>query len=60
MIPIKPLFDAIAMEDGQRDECLAKPVGTNESNRNEVFRRVNDLLEQLIASEAWVAREVVP
>jgi len=60
MIPIKPLFDAIAMEDGQRGECLAKLAGTNENNRGEIFRRVSDILEQLVAPEARAAREVVP
>ena len=45
------LFNAIVMEDGESDGCLADSTGTYESNRREVFGQTDDLLDQLVASE---------
>jgi len=50
-MPVEPSYGAIVMEDGQRDEFLAKPAGTNENNQSGVFRQANDLLDQPVASE---------
>ena len=41
----KPFLDAIVVEDGQRDGCLADPPGTDESDGFQVFGEVNDLLD---------------
>ena len=47
----KPLFDAIVVEDGQSDGCFPDSPCTNESEWGEAFRKVNNLLDQLVASE---------
>ena len=45
----KPLFDAIVMQNGQSDGCLANSAGTNERDWSEVLHQTNDLLDQLVA-----------
>jgi len=47
----KPLLNAIVVEDGQSDGCLANPAGINEGERSEVFCQTNDLLDQLVTSK---------
>ena len=47
----KPLPDAIMVEDGQCDGCLANSADTNEDDGCEVFGQTDDLLDQLITSE---------
>ena len=47
----KPFLDAIVMEDGQRDGCLANPSSTDESNGFQIFCQTGDVLDQLFASE---------
>ena len=47
----KPVPDAIVMEDGQCDGCLANPSNTNESDRCQVFCETDDLPDQLVTSE---------
>ena len=47
----KPRLDAIVMEDGQGDGCLANPSSTYESDRTKVFRKADDFSNQFIASE---------
>ena len=46
------VFDAVMMEDGQSDGCLANPASTNESDGCEVFRQTYDLLDQFVTSKA--------
>ena len=46
------LLDAAMMKNGQSDGCLADSAGTNESDRSEVFRKIEDPLDQLVTSEA--------
>ena len=46
------LLDAIVVEDGQSDGCFPDSPRTNESERSDAFRKVNNLLYQLVASEA--------
>ena len=47
------LFDAIVMEDGKSDGCLADSADPNESGGCEVF---DDLLNQLVMSETGPRR----
>ena len=47
----KSPLDAIIVEDGQSNGCLANSTGTNESDWLEVFCRADDLLDQLVASK---------
>ena len=52
----EPLFDAIVVEDGQSDRGFPNPPCTNESNWSEGFCEVNNLLDQLVASETCSSR----
>ena len=45
----KPLFDAIIVENGQSDECLADSASTNESEWGEVSCKTDDSLDKLVA-----------
>ena len=47
----KPLFDANVMEDGQDDGRLANPTGADESDWHEMLCEIDDILDQLVASE---------
>ena len=47
----KPMFDAIGMKGSQGDGCLANAAGTDESDRNEVLCEINNLLDEIVASE---------
>ena len=47
----KPLLDTIVVENGEGDGCLADSTCTNESHRVQVFGKINDPVDQLIASE---------
>jgi len=47
----KPLLDAIVMEDLQSDGSLADSASTDESNRSQVLRQADDLLDQLVPSK---------
>ena len=47
----KPLFDAIVMENGQDDGCLADPTSANLSDLREALCEIDDILNQLVASE---------
>ena len=47
----KPLLDPIVVEDGQGDRRLADSASTNEGDWSEVLSEINDLLDQLVASE---------
>ena len=47
----KPLFDAIVMENGQDDGCLADPTSANLSDWREALCEIDDILNQLVASE---------
>ena len=46
------LLDAIVVKNSQGDGSLAYTTGTNESNRCQVLSETDDLLDQVIASEA--------
>jgi hypothetical protein len=48
----EPLLDAIVVEDGQSDGRLANPASTNQSDRSEIFHQGDDLLDQIVTSEA--------
>ena len=50
-IVTESLSDAIVMEDGQSDGCLANPTDTNEGDRCEVFSQTENLLNQLVTSK---------
>ena len=52
----KPLLDAVMVEDGQSDGCLPNPPRTDERDWSEMFCEANDLLDQLLASEAGPRR----
>ena len=41
----KTLFDPIVMEGSQGDGCLSNPSGTNQSDRREALRKVDNLLD---------------
>ena len=56
MILAKPLLDAIVMEDGQSDEHLADPANTDRSDRGETFRKSDDLVDQIVATETGFRR----
>jgi len=47
----KPSLDATVMQDGESDGRLADPASTDESDRGEVFRQTDDLVDQLITSK---------
>ena len=47
----EPLFDAIVMEGGQSDGCLADSTGTNESDGFDLFGQVNNFLDQFVTSK---------
>ena len=47
----KPLLDAIVVEDSQSEGGLANSAGTDEGDGCEVFCKVDDLLDQLVASK---------
>ena len=47
----KPLLDATVVEDSEGDRSLADSAGTDESDRGEVSREINDLLDQLVPSK---------
>jgi hypothetical protein len=44
-IVTESLLDPIVMEDCESDGCLPDSTGTNESDRREVFRQTDDLLD---------------
>ena len=50
-IVTESMFNAIVMGDGQGDECLPDPAGTNESGGCDVFGQTNDLVDQLATCE---------
>ena len=47
-IVAEPLLDAVVVQDGQRDGCLANPAGTNKGDWSQVFCKANDFLDQLV------------
>ena len=49
---VESLLDAVVVEDGQGDGGLADSAGANESDWSEMFCEANDLLAQVVASEA--------
>ena len=52
----EPLFDAVVMENGESDGCLADSADANESDRREVFGQTNYLFDQLVTSETGPRR----
>ena len=48
-VTTKPLFDALIVEDGKDDGCLAYSVGADQSDGGEALGRMNDSLNQLVA-----------
>ena len=46
------LLDAILMKDGKSNGCFSNPPWTDESDWDEVFSEIDDLLDQLGTSEA--------
>ena len=47
----EPLFDAMMVKNSQGDGGLSDSAGANESERSEVFRTANDLLDKLVTSK---------
>ena len=47
----KPLLDPVVVENGQGDGGLADPTNTNKGNWNKPFREIDNLVDQLVASE---------
>jgi len=47
----KSLLDPIVVENGEGDRSLADPTSTNESDWSEVLGEIDNLLDQLVASE---------
>jgi len=47
----EPFLDAIVVEDGQSDGCFPNSTRADESDWCEMFRKINDLLDQVLASE---------
>ena len=47
----KPFLDAAVVEDRESDGSFPDPSGTDESDGFEVFREINNLLDQPVASE---------
>ena len=57
----KPFFNAIVVEDSERDGCFPDPTRANESDGREVLGETNDLVDQLVASETgpwWRGRRL--
>jgi len=52
----KASFDAIVIEDGQRDGCLADSAGTNESSGYEVFGQIDNPSNQVVTSKTGPLR----
>ena len=52
----KPALDAIAMKDSERNGCFPDTPCTNESEWFEVIGKVDNVLDQFIASEAGPGR----
>lgn len=52
----EPVLDAFVMEDCEGDGCFSDPPLTNESDWFKTFGEVDDLLSQLVASEAGPGR----
>ena len=50
-IVAKPGFDATVVEDCQSNGCLADPTSAKESEWGEVFRKTDDVLDQLVPAE---------
>jgi len=50
-VVIKPLFDAIIVEDGQSGGSFADSASTDQSDWGEVFCQTNDLFDQVVTSE---------
>ena len=55
-ILVKPLLDAMMMEDSKSDRCFADSSSTDESDRGQVFGETNDPFDQLVASETGPRR----
>jgi len=51
-IVTESLLDAIVVKNGQDDRSLANTASTNESDRYQVLSETDDLLDQVVASEA--------
>ena len=47
----KTLLDAIVMEDGQGNGCLADSTSTDESKWSEGFSQADYLLDQVVSSK---------
>ena len=47
----EPLLDAMVVEDSQGDGGLSNSAGADESERNEVFCTIKNLLDQLVTSK---------
>ena len=47
----EPFLDAIVVEDSQSDGSFPNPPCTDEGDWGEVFREVDDFLDQLVAPE---------
>ena len=49
----KPLFDAIVVEGGQSDVCLANPTSINQGDGPKIVYETNDSLSKFVASEEY-------
>ena len=59
----EPFLDAIVVEGSQSDGRFADPPCTDQSDGSEMFREINELLDQILASETgprwrwrWLSR----
>ena len=52
----EPFLDDIVVKNGQSNGCFSDPPWTDESGWSELFRETDDLLDQLVASEAGPGR----
>ena len=50
------LLDAIVVEDSQSDGRLSNPASTDQSDRSETFRQSDDLVDQIVTTEAGSQR----
>ena len=52
----KPFLDTIVVKDLECDGCFPDPPCTDQSDRFQVFRKLNDVVDESVPSEAGPGR----